>query len=285
MPDLAPVAAEMTERGFSVFPLLPDSKRPAVKWRNVSTADTELVLAEWPGNGNIGVDCGASGLIVVDLDVHSADGVNAFTKLCEEHEADQDWPDTLIVATPSGGFHLYFTAVEGLGNGTGALPKGIDIRGDGGYVVGYGSEIGGRAYKIHSSSSIKELPAWLLGIIKTPRRKDRPQTGNERPQTGKDRPQTERRSLLLSLKMMSRLDVEKAVNGILNKLATAGEGDRNALLYWASCRIFEYVAAGRINGNEAEAALLAAAEINGVLADDGEHQCRKTIDSARTAVA
>ena len=284
MPDLAPVAAEMTERGFSVSPLLPDSKRPAVKWRNVSTADTELVLAEWPGNGNIGVDCGASGLIVVDLDVHSADGVNAFTKLCEEHEADQDWPDTLIVATPSGGFHLYFTAVEGLGNGTGALPKGMTS-----VATAAMSSATGRRSAVgrtrSTAAAASELPAWLLGIIKTPRRKDRPQTGNERPQTGKDRPQTERRSLLLSLKMMSRLDVEKAVNGILNKLATAGEGDRNALLYWASCRIFEYVAAGRINGNEAEAALLAAAEINGVLADDGEHQCRKTIDSARTAVA
>lgn len=269
MPDLSPVAAAMTKLGFSVFPLLPNSKRPGVPWRSMSTTDTDMVLAAWPDEANIGVNCGESGLVVVDLDVHSANGVRAFTKLCELYEPDHDWPDTLIVATPSGGVHLYFEAVEGLGNGTGSLPAGIDIRGDGGYVVGHGSEIDGKEYRIHNfGGRVKPMPDWLVEIIRTPRRKDQLRKAN-----GK-----------LSRRMMSRREIEKSINGILDKLASTGEGDRNKVLYWAACRMFEFAVAGRIDEDTAESALLEAAEINGLAADD-EYQVHATINSARRAVS
>jgi hypothetical protein len=78
---------------------------------------------------------------------------------------------TVAVVTGRG-YHLYFAA-NGLqvANSTGKLGAGIDIRGEGGYVVGPGSihESGGRyeyAYGLGPSSvEVAPLPAWLAELI------------------------------------------------------------------------------------------------------------------------
>ncbi len=46
-----------------------------------------------------------------------------------------------ITQTPGGGLHLIFRQRDGeaLGNTCGALPKGIDVRGAGGYIIAPGS--------------------------------------------------------------------------------------------------------------------------------------------------
>ena len=52
-------------------------------------------------------------------------------------ESGADIPDTLAVATPSGGFHLYLKgAVQ---SSAGRIAPGIDVRSSGGYVLVPGS--------------------------------------------------------------------------------------------------------------------------------------------------
>src|SRR5699024_7772308 len=71
------------------------------------------------------------------------------------HEAGQDYPaETLTVATPSGGLHLYFTTPEGveLRNTEGERGRGlgwkVDTRAAGGYVLAPGSITSQGAYTV-----------------------------------------------------------------------------------------------------------------------------------------
>src|SRR6202035_4922776 len=109
---------------------------------------------------NIGIACGPSGLIVIDLDLpHDVaeddeeaaggalfplSGADILSGLATQH--GERYPGgTYIVDTPSGGCHLYFSAAGDarVRNSAGAVGPHIDVRADGGYVVGAGSRIGG----------------------------------------------------------------------------------------------------------------------------------------------
>ena len=86
--------------------------------------------------------------MVIDLDVtDEVDGVKAFRDLCSD--LDIDLPETYQVSTPSGGQHLYFCtrSAKSIRNSAKKLGPGIDVRGEGGYVVGEGSKIKGKRYK------------------------------------------------------------------------------------------------------------------------------------------
>ena len=56
--------------GWSVFPVDPGGKKPLVRWREESSSDPEQVTEMWSlmPNANIGIDCGKSGLVVIDVD-------------------------------------------------------------------------------------------------------------------------------------------------------------------------------------------------------------------------
>lgn len=143
-------ALNLARRGFRVFPLEPNSKTPAIMgWPKKATTDeaairrwwTDPVLG-WPQAYGVGVATG-QGLVVVDLDVKH-DGELALQLL---EGANEDLPATLRVRTPSGGLHLYFRSDAGLRNSASRIAPGIDIRGDGGFVVGPGTEINKKPYQ------------------------------------------------------------------------------------------------------------------------------------------
>jgi hypothetical protein len=105
--------------------------------------------------------------VVIDLDVAvpSADGGEAaFEALCAQ--ADAPWPSTFTVRTPSGGWHLYFRASpqHKITVSTGQVAAHVDVRGDGGYVVGPGSVIGGRPYQVANRGEAVPLPEWLARL-------------------------------------------------------------------------------------------------------------------------
>jgi putative DNA primase/helicase len=81
----------------------------------------------WP-HANIGINCGLSGLLVIDLD--------QYKDIYQGHDLDLD-EDTVTAITGGGGCHLFYQLEEGdqFGNRNKELPPGIDIRGHGGYVV------------------------------------------------------------------------------------------------------------------------------------------------------
>ena len=125
-------------RGWFVFPCrgkLPLT-RHGFKAASVESADIETWWAEYP-DATIGVSCGQSGLVVLDLD--KKPGVDGETML---HDIlgglGAGWPDTLTSRTPSGGLHLFFRhdhTEYKIANSASMIAPGIDVRGDGGYVI------------------------------------------------------------------------------------------------------------------------------------------------------
>src|SRR5262249_35582046 len=138
-PPNAKLAAELVEAGLTIFPAA-DKNKPLVNWGEGSSKDVEQVREwwqRWP-HAVPCINCGKSALLVVDPDIDpenpSIDGPKAFARLCATHKWEPDGVPTVV--TPRGGRHHYFGMPnEMLGNGEGSLPKGINVRGRGGYVV------------------------------------------------------------------------------------------------------------------------------------------------------
>ena len=178
-PDGVTAALALAERGFAVFPLRPGTKTPAVRrdWEGQATTDAARLREIVRPAANVGVACGPSRLLVLDLDVakdiahpggepadddggtprHGAEALRALA-------AGRELPATLTVATPTGGRHLYYRAPHGfrLRNTVGRLGPLIDTRAEGGYVVGPGSIVDGRCYRVTADLPVAPLPSWLL---------------------------------------------------------------------------------------------------------------------------
>jgi hypothetical protein len=174
-------AMGLAGRGWRVFPCAPGGKRPALRgnWQDRATTDHGQLHAWWADAPyNIGVACGP-GLVVVDLDVtparrsrsepgsmDAATGEGVLAALCDQHGQPYP-PPTYAVGTPSGGRHLYYLAPPGsrVRNSAGWLGPLIDIRADGGYVIGAGSSIAGHAYTVLDQRPPAPLPGWLADLL------------------------------------------------------------------------------------------------------------------------
>ena len=150
--DLPRHARALALSGFKVFPLIPGDKRPLItKWQEQATNRLDQVLNWWSvtPSANIGIATG-DGLTVIDIDTKDHNGGNGAdgAKSLEEIELIYgDLNPTLTVQTWSGGKHLYYQTDAPQSNKV-ALWPGIDIRGDGVYIVAPGSIIQGRPYRI-----------------------------------------------------------------------------------------------------------------------------------------
>lgn len=176
-PEL-PTCAGMHRPGDPPCPRDKRGKHNAVKFRDsaatlVAQADPQLRV--WFGNGhshNVGIACGASGIIVLDSDEPGA---------LERLAADlgHELPRTYRVRTARD-WHWYFDASDypDLGNGEGLLRDyGINVRGRGGYVVAAGSlHYSGHIYRAEDDDApALALPAWLAQAMTTkPDRPDQP---------------------------------------------------------------------------------------------------------------
>lgn len=126
--------SKLASYGFSVFPVIARDKKPAVKWASYQTEmPTETDLINWDKSDfNVGVACGRlSNIVVLDIDSEEAQA------LYDTYDA----PSTPTVRT-SRGRHYYFRAPDvDLRNMTHVGKVALDVRGEGGYVVGPGSFI------------------------------------------------------------------------------------------------------------------------------------------------
>lgn len=151
-------ALDLAARGFRVFAL--DGKKPARKgWQKRATKDPTKVCALWEGHpaANVGIATGA-GIYVLDAD--GPDGLAAFAALA--------LPATLTARSgrKDGGMHAFYRLPGGveLANASGAtIARGVDGRGEGGFVVGAGSlHASGARYAWSADVAMAELPAWLI---------------------------------------------------------------------------------------------------------------------------
>ncbi|WP_287012191.1 bifunctional DNA primase/polymerase [Actibacterium sp.] len=152
-------AQALASAGLPVFPVGP-GKRPLVKWRDRATtnpAQIERWWQKWP-EAMPGLPMGqTSKLAVLDLDKRpDKDGLAAL----REMGLDPDTLSPVRVATPSGGQHIYFRWPEGMGNSAAGLPPGMDVRGEGGFVVAPGAVNGKGTYRLVSGALGEALPDW-----------------------------------------------------------------------------------------------------------------------------
>ena len=125
--------------GFAVFPLLPNSKRPAVaNGVKDATTDADVIADGWAQNPsmNVAIACGepSGGLLVIDIDVDADTGEDGMEFLAKWEREHGELPETVSAITGRGGSHLYYRVGERMKNSTNP-DVGIDIRCDGGYVM------------------------------------------------------------------------------------------------------------------------------------------------------
>ena len=287
--SLLTAAQSAAARGWHVFPLRPDDKRPAFPdhaadrcthtdprcqdghtgWEPRATTDPDRIARAWHrAPYGIGIACGPSGLLVVDLDVPKPgqatppswrqdgvrDGADVFAMICARHDQDGApalW-NTYTVRTASGGWHLYLTHPGGpaLRNTTGERGNGlgwlVDTRAHGGYVVAAGSTVDGRPYEVFHDAQPAATPSWLTGLL--------------RPEPA--------RSLHGVPGDVSAYRLDAYVRGAIDRtaahLAAAPGGERNHALYMAAQSLGQLVAGGGLTEAAVIDALTATARAIGL---------------------
>ncbi|MBK1784553.1 bifunctional DNA primase/polymerase [Prauserella cavernicola] len=301
--QLTRAALAAAERGWYVFPLAPRGKRPALHgtdrcprtgqcaeahagWEQRATTDPARIRAAWSaGSFNIGVATGPSGLCVLDLDTtkpgeetparwaaEGARGGEDVLAIVAERAGHELPADTLTVATPSGGLHLYFTGPAGveLRNTSGDTGRGlgwkVDTRAWGGYVVAPGSLTPTGAYRYVHDGTVAALPAWLAERLAPAPPPPAPVLPI--------RPATNRRSRYL----------EAALREECRRVAEA-DSNRNATLYGAALALGQLVAGKALTEAEVRAALRAACGRHLGSRQFSEREAERTISSGLRAGA
>ena len=159
--------------------------------------------------------------------------------------------DTRTVVTPGGGQHLYFRLPPDvdLRNTAGYLGRHVDTRGTGGYVVGPGSIINGRRYRLTVNAPPHPMPDWLLKELL---------------------PKSPATAAPLVLPT-STAYVDAVLRGEAARVEQAAVGTRNQTLFRAAARLGSFVAQGRV----AEDVVISVLE----------HACRRHPDFGHREVA
>ena len=152
--------------GIPCFPCGAD-KRPAVATGfKAATLDPAQIRAafERPGAQLIGVPTGkVSGWVVIDIDIRPDRDGNEWLK-----QNTDALPPTRTHKTRSGGLHLIFRAPEHveIRNSASRVAPGVDVRGEGGYVIVPPSP----GYSLADPTEPADMPRWLIRACMPPER-------------------------------------------------------------------------------------------------------------------
>lgn len=218
-------ALRLAERGVPVFPVLP-TKAPACPhgFKDASADPDEvrrLFLAA-PRADRIGMPTGAAtGTAVLDVDPVGMTWLGLNRRRMLE--------PTRVHATPRGGRHLFFMHPDGLRCSSGKLAPGVDIRAEGGSIT-----IWGPGYAVLDASPRSEFPKFVLLRLRAIERLA----------------EKRRRELEAQFRASGDINQEHLVRFIRQRR----NGERNAALFWASCRVGEA-------GGSGEALIAAGLEV------------------------
>jgi len=166
MTTLHAAALQLAQKGLAVFPCQPRGKEPACDTGlHAATTDAERIDRWWRTipDLNIGVATGAvSGIFVLDID--GEDGEGSLFKLEQQHSV---LPPTMEAITGKGR-HCYYRMRGSIRNSTRQIGIGLDIRGDGGYVIAPPSiHPSGRPYawSVDTTRDFVDAPDWLHTLI------------------------------------------------------------------------------------------------------------------------
>jgi Bifunctional DNA primase/polymerase, N-terminal len=230
-PFLLRCALRLAADGMPVFPLRPHTKVPAIeRWPQHACTDPDTIRAWWAQSAfNIGIATGSpSGIVVVDLDAAKTPGQPHGRQSLAALARDRGETiprHTRTVVTPSGGQHLYFRLPPevDLRNTAGHLGRHVDTRGSGGYVVGPGSVVNGRRYRLTVDEPPLPIPGWLLQeLLQKPPAATPP-----------------------ALPRCSAY-VDAVLRGEAERVEQAAVGTRNHTLFRAAARLGSFVAEGLV---------------------------------------
>ncbi|MFC9050055.1 bifunctional DNA primase/polymerase [Streptomyces anthocyanicus] len=252
---------DLARLGLHVFPLRPNDKRPAVSdWEHRATTDADRIARCW-GHApyGVGVACGPSALVVVDLDTAKGDtpptpgvesGEDALALLYEHHGDRYPFGTTPTVRTTSGGTHLYYLAPDGreVRNSASKVGWKVDVRAAGGYVVAPPTAYRGSAYvwlTPPSEASPILLPTWLA-------------------EAATRRPEPARPVAVPAPVKNTTGYVAAALHNEVQRVLDAHPGTRNDALVRASFSLAQLAAGGQLPAEIAVEALYAAGQSAGL---------------------
>jgi hypothetical protein len=242
---VAVIAANLARNcGYAVFPCREDKSPACPHGFKVASHDFDAIGELWrryPGP-LIGIATGSAfGVDVLDIDIKHA------SALAWWHSNEARIAATRTFRTRSGGLHLYHRHTTGLGCSAGRLAPGIDVRGDGGYVISWFAA----GCECLDHSPLASWPSWLLAAL------------------------SPKAAPAIRAPFNPTRNGDHAIEGVLRLIAAAAEGERNSVLHWSACRLGERVRTGQIGRGDAEALLVAAAAAAGL----AEHEARATARS------
>ena len=167
---------DLVTLGYFIFPLLEDTKIPpeGMRWREMSNTDPAQVISWWTKfpRDNVGIDCGQSNILVIDMD--SEEAADRFDAIWDRNE-DTSWDDGRYpVVETRRGYHLYLDQTSRAGGSRyigcpkmHSLGEGTDVKGNGGMVLGPGSVIKGHEYKLVRGdlANVGRCPYWLATML------------------------------------------------------------------------------------------------------------------------
>ena len=216
-------ALSLADRGIPVFPCN-SKKRPMIEggFKNATT-DQDVIRDwwhRWP-DALIGVPTGER-FVVVDIDLQHPEA--------QQWHARADIPLTREHRSKSGGRHLFFRPDDRVGCLAGKIWPHVDTRGKGGYIIWWPAE----GLDVLHGGALAEIPEWIVEKLNPPEPEPLPQ-----------RPVTE-------------TFARRKIEGIVGTIATASEGQRNAVLHWGACRLSELVQQSILSHNDALALAIEA---------------------------
>lgn len=250
----APAVAEaerLAECGLAVFPVLSNKVPATPHGFKDAIRDPHGVAPLWkhyPGP-LVGVVSGEpSGISVLDID-RQHNGTKWFAK----HR--QRLPHTRVHRTRNGGLHFIFLHREGLRCSTSRIAPGVDVRGHGGFVVWWPAA----GLPVLNKADPAPWPDWLFDLAMPPPAPIvAPSVGN--------------------LHHVSRY-VEAAIRRAVERVASTGEGGRNAALNAETFSLMRLAREGAIGAGEIAAAMACA----GLAAGLDRVEVERTIASALRA--
>jgi Bifunctional DNA primase/polymerase, N-terminal len=250
-------ALHFAARGWHVFPITPGAKKPPVidRWETRASTDPDQIHHWWQHTAyTIGIATGPSGLVVVDLDTRKhgqpapdrwttlgiRSGVGVLRILARQRHTTVT--PTYAVTTPSGGWHLYYTAPAGvaLRNTHDVIGWKIDTRAHGGYVIAPGCPVPPGGYELIDDRDPVELPSWLHHAL-TPT------------------PSTSRSAPAQTAAANTDGYTAAAVRDEVHRVRTAPPGQHNAVLCRAAYALGQLVGAGLLHHTTARTELITAA--------------------------
>jgi putative DNA primase/helicase len=263
--------------GTPIFPVDPTDKSPLCPHGFYDATINEWQLRRWwrcwP-NAMIGMPTGPRTRIwVLDIDALTSPAVYAMRCLIDY---------TAMSVTPRGGWHFFFRwDGADIRCSIGKLARGVDVRGDGGYVaIPPSVRSDGTPYRWGNTSiKVAEAPSWLTEEILKIQSRDEPRLTAPiiSHLNGTPRKLGEPSSIRDRIWARTALEQECAL------VVAAPVGTRNDALNRAAFNLFQIVAGGALGEQEVGDRLFAAADACGLVADDGARQVLETIKSGACA--